>query len=121
MRRIGRIRKTAGVGLVLAAVVAGTMTLAPTTESGASTPTSATFAEVPQGQPNYIFPFMSLAFFSVYNISQFQQLMYRPLYWFGNGSTPNLNLSISLAQNPTYANGQQVRGRQPRQLQVVER
>ena len=103
MRRIGRIRKTAGVGLVLAAVVAGTMTLAPTTESGASTPTSATFAEVPQGQPNYIFPFMGLAFFSVYNISQFQQLMYRPLYWFGNGSTPNLNLSISLAQNPTYA------------------
>ncbi len=103
MRRTGRIRKTAGIGLVLAAVVAGTLTLAPTTESGASTPTSATFAEVPQSQPNYIFPFMSLAFFSVYNISQFQQLMYRPLYWFGNGSTPNLNLSISLAQNPTYA------------------
>ncbi len=103
MRRTGRIRKTAGVGLLLAAVVAGTMTLAPTTESGASTPTSATFAEVPQGQPNFIFPFMGLAFFSVYNISQFQQLMYRPLYWFGNGSTPNLNLSISLAQNPTYA------------------
>jgi peptide/nickel transport system substrate-binding protein len=82
---------------------AATVALAPTSVSGAATPTTATYAELPQAQPNYIFPFMNLAFFSVYNISEFQQLMYRPLYWFGNGSTPNLNLSISLAQSPTYA------------------
>ena len=37
---------------------------------------------------NYIFPFMGLQFFSVYNISYMQQLMYRPLYWFGRGSSP---------------------------------
>ena len=43
---------------------------------------------------------MSLAFFSVNNINQFQYLMYRPLYWFGNGSTPNLNPSLSLAAQP---------------------
>ena len=46
---------------------------------------------------------MSLDFFSQNNLSQFQYLMYRPLYWFGNGSTPNLDLSLSLAQNPTYS------------------
>ena len=30
--------------------------------------------------------------------------MYRPLYWFGNGTTPNLNPSLSLADNPVYTN-----------------
>ena len=57
-------------------------------------------AEPPSTVPNYIFPFMSLAFFSVYNISDLQQLMYRPLYWFGKGSNPTLNPSLSLAVEP---------------------
>ena len=30
--------------------------------------------------------------------------MYRPLYWFGNGSTPNLNSSLSVANQPKYTN-----------------
>jgi peptide/nickel transport system substrate-binding protein len=103
MKLTGRLRRIIGVGVAVVAMSAATLALAPTGVSGAATPTTATYAELPQAQPNYIFPFMSLAFFSVYNISEFQQLMYRPLYWFGNGSTPNLNLSISLAQNPQYA------------------
>ena len=61
---------------------------------------TAYFAEPPSAVANYIFPFMSLAFFSVNNISDLQQLMYRPLYWFGNGSNPTLNPSLSLASNP---------------------
>jgi peptide/nickel transport system substrate-binding protein len=48
---------------------------------------------------------MSLAFFSVYNINQFQFLMYRPLYWFGKGTGPTLNPSLSLAKTPVYSNG----------------
>src|SRR5579871_1369802 len=63
---------------------------------------TATFAESPTATPNYIFPFMSISFFSVTNIPQFQQLMYRPLYWFGNGSNPTLNPALSLAENPVY-------------------
>ena len=51
-----------------------------------------TWAEAPSTPPNYIFPFMSLAFFSVNNISQFQQLMYRPLYWFGKGGTASTSI-----------------------------
>lgn len=66
---------------------------------------TAYFAEGSQATPNYIFPFASLSYFSVTNLSQFQMLMYRPLYWFGQGATPNLNLSLSLAQNPVYSNG----------------
>jgi peptide/nickel transport system substrate-binding protein len=61
------------------------------------------FAEPASAVPNYIFPFMSLAFFSVNNISDLQQIMYRPLYWFGQGTGPGLNLTRSLASNPKYS------------------
>ena len=53
--------------------------------------------------PNYIFPFESFAYISPYNSSTFAQLMYRPLYWFGNGSQPTLNSSLSLAYPPTWS------------------
>lgn len=66
---------------------------------------TANWAEAPQATPNYIFPFASFSYFSVANLTQFQELMYRPLYWFGKGATPNLNPQLSLAQNPTYTNG----------------
>ena len=49
-----------------------------------------------------------MQFFSVNNISNLQQLMYRPLYWFGNGSDPTLNLSLSLASKPEYSKGNTV-------------
>jgi len=103
-----------GRHLMRGGVVAGLLTLAliatacssspSSSNSGSGGQTTATYAEAAQTPPNYIFPFMSLAFFSVNNINQFQQLMYRPLYWFGNGNTPNLNPSLSLAQNPVYSN-----------------
>ena len=73
-----------------------------TTSHAVQTGGTATFALPPSAIANYIFPFMSLAFFSVVNISDLQQLMYRPLYWFGTGSAPTLNLSRSLASNPKY-------------------
>jgi peptide/nickel transport system substrate-binding protein len=66
---------------------------------------TAYWAQPPQTTPNYIFPFASFAYFSVANLTQFQELMYRPLYWFGKGATPNLNSQLSLAQNPVYSNG----------------
>ena len=101
MKRPGRVRRLLGVGLATAAMTMTLVTLTPSTSS-AATPTTITWAEPPQSPPNYIFPFMSLAFFTVYNSESFQWLMYRPLYWFGDGATPNLNLSLSLAAQPTY-------------------
>ena len=65
--------------------------------------TTATFAELPGSQPNYIFPLASLQYFSVANLSQFQYLMYRPLYWFGNNGQVQLNTSLSLADPPVYS------------------
>jgi peptide/nickel transport system substrate-binding protein len=106
MKRWGMLRKMVSTGLAAGVLTVGLVAALPATPSAAAsgTPTTATYAEQPQTAPDYIFPFMSLAFFSVANINQFQELMYRPLYWFGNGSTPNLDPSLSLADNPVYSN-----------------
>jgi peptide/nickel transport system substrate-binding protein len=64
---------------------------------------TAVWALPPSTTPNYIFPFESSAYISPYNSSTFAQLMYRPLYWFGNGSQPTLNPSLSLANPPTWS------------------
>ncbi len=64
------------------------------------------WAEAPAATPNYIFPFASLAYFSVANLTQFQYLMYRPLYWFGQVTSPapTVNYDLSLAAAPVWSN-----------------
>lgn len=66
---------------------------------------TATFAEGPNAKPNYIFPLTSGGYFSVANLSQFQYLMFRPLYWFGQDGKVVLNSSLSLASDPVYSDG----------------
>jgi peptide/nickel transport system substrate-binding protein len=66
-----------------------------------------TYALPPSTVPNYIFPFSASQYFSVVNVEYFQYLLYRPLYWFGNGTSPTLNTSLSLADPPKY-NGRNV-------------
>jgi peptide/nickel transport system substrate-binding protein len=65
------------------------------------------WAEPPGSPPTYIFPFVSAQNASVSNISQFQYLMYRPLYMFGHpgNNKPTLNPTLSLASAPTYGSG----------------
>jgi peptide/nickel transport system substrate-binding protein len=64
----------------------------------------ATWAEPPQTAPDYIFPINSCCF-STANLGDFQYLMYRPLYWFGDGDQPTLNQDLSLASAPRSASG----------------
>src|SRR4030081_51372 len=66
---------------------------------------TAPFAELPNAKPNYIFPLTSGGYFSVANLSQFQFLMFRPLYWFGQNGKVALNSSLSLATDPVYTDG----------------
>jgi peptide/nickel transport system substrate-binding protein len=68
---------------------------------------TAVWAEQPGSAPNYIFPFASSAYFGAANVLDFSFLMYRPLYWFGRGSQPVLNPSLSLANFPVF-NGRKV-------------
>jgi peptide/nickel transport system substrate-binding protein len=87
------------VALVLAACGGGT--------SGGNKITGgvATFAELPAATPSYILPMTSCKYFSVTNLSQFIELMYRPLYWFGQNGQVKLNSDLSLASDPVYTDG----------------
>ena len=64
---------------------------------------TATWAETPGFVPNWIFPFTSPAAYGTWNLDVMQELMYRPLYWFGNGSSPTIDYSLSLADAPTWS------------------
>jgi peptide/nickel transport system substrate-binding protein len=63
----------------------------------------AVMAEPPNSPPDYIFPFMTAADSSNVNLFDFTYLMYRPLYWFGVGSQPVFNSSLSLASAPVFS------------------
>jgi peptide/nickel transport system substrate-binding protein len=64
-----------------------------------------TFAEGAGANPNWIFPYESCQYCSVDNINQFQDEMFRPLYWFGLGNSVALVPSLSLATLPKYSRG----------------
>ena len=57
---------------------------------------------LPAGAPfNYIFPFEGPQYVTGPNVTTFQQLMYRPIYWW-DGSPYQLNLTKSLAAAPVF-------------------
>jgi peptide/nickel transport system substrate-binding protein len=62
-----------------------------------------TVASKPTANPNYIFPFEPVQYLSVYNVSNLQYLLYRPLYWFGDNGIPVVNDRLSLADPPVFA------------------
>src|ERR1700677_3479242 len=54
-------------------------------------------------QPNWIFPYDTPAYSSDYNLDDFQELMYRPLYWFGGqNDQPTVDYGLSAANAPVY-------------------
>lgn len=72
--------------------------------SGAASNSTITYAEAPGAAPNWIFPYTGYLNFSASNINDFQQLMYRPLYFFGVGDTSAYVPSLSLANAPVLSN-----------------
>lgn len=89
--------------LVIVGVVYG-LRGSPSTSTNGSSGTI-TFAEAPGAAPNYIFPYMGCQFFSVSTINQFDELMQRPLYWFGVGGSSAYVPSLSFGNQPTFSNG----------------
>ena len=98
-----------GAGVAALALVAGACSSSHSAASG-GTPLkggTAVMAEPPAQTPNYIFPFMDPSVSTNQNLFDFTYLMYRPLYWFGLGSQPVVNPSLSLGFTPTF-NGRTV-------------
>src|SRR5665213_3845243 len=48
---------------------------------------------------------MGCSFYSVANTEQFQEEMYRPLYWFGLAASSSYVPSLSLGNTPKFSNG----------------
>jgi peptide/nickel transport system substrate-binding protein len=64
-----------------------------------------TWAEAPDTGPTWIFPIVTSAADSYNDIDDFEDLMWRPLYWFGNGTEPTEDQSESMAADPVFSNG----------------
>jgi peptide/nickel transport system substrate-binding protein len=64
-----------------------------------------TWAETPGFAPTWIMPIYTSAADAINNIEQFENLMWRPLYWFSNGVEPTQTPSMSLASAPVWSNG----------------
>ncbi len=65
---------------------------------------TATFALAPTQTSHYIFPFTSGAYANDTELFQFQNLMWRPLYWFGNDGEFYVNYKLSIGEPPVYSN-----------------
>ena len=110
------MKKSIGRGIgrrVGALVLAGSLGVAglgvSVVESGsnasAATSNDVTFALPPATVPNYIFPIFSGAQDSIVNVYQMQQIMFRTLYYFGEGTNPENNPTLSLALPPVFTDG----------------
>jgi len=95
-KRSGRSALAAGcaaVGLAGLLAACGPVSSAASGGSpdGSGGTSTITYAMQPGGLASYIFPFISSnesVADSIYNVDEFQYLLYRPLYWFGQGTRP---------------------------------
>jgi peptide/nickel transport system substrate-binding protein len=103
---VGACCAAVGLVLLLAACGPASGSASGTAPAASSGGTTVTYAMQPGGMAQYPFPFMGSpnqsTYASVYNIDQFQYLVYRPLYWFGTGVKPYMNPQLSLAFPPVY-------------------
>lgn len=107
-RRIGALFASTAVA-ALSVGLLGTTAASATTKSGHATKMGGTvnFGESPGAAPNYIFPLVPPTNFSTSNLGEFQELMYRPLYWFGSGNKATINYTLSVAKPPVFSNNDQ--------------
>jgi len=85
--------------------VAGGIGSVPQQATGAQKAGTITWAISPGASPNWIFPVVTSASNSVFNNFTFIWEMWRPLYWTVNGTDPELDPALSIANTPVYSNG----------------
>ncbi|HEU5418563.1 MAG TPA: ABC transporter substrate-binding protein [Streptosporangiaceae bacterium] len=107
--RLGAVAVAAGAALLASACGSSGGSGSGSGSGKAVTGGTATFALLPGTTPNYIFPMLTAAYYSVANIEQFQRLSFRSLYWIGNAKgQPVVDPAMSLAQLPTYSHNNSV-------------
>ncbi len=77
----------------------------PDQATGAETAGTITVAGPPNAAPTWILPLVTGAADSVFDVNEFDYQMYRPLYWLVNGVEPTETPAMSLANEPTWSNG----------------
>jgi peptide/nickel transport system substrate-binding protein len=77
----------------------------PAEATGPQTSGTITVAEPPNSAPTWMLPIVTGAANSVYTVPMFDYQMFRPLYWFFNGVQPKETPAMSLANAPTWTNG----------------
>jgi peptide/nickel transport system substrate-binding protein len=103
--RLAAVAVLAAVAMVAAACSSSSSTT-PSSSGVAMKGGTVTYADLPTAVPNWIFPMMTLTYFSVSNSQEFQYLMYRPLYWFGGENTdPTVDYGLSTADKPVFSDG----------------
>lgn len=104
LRSVPRPLRVAILSLAIPVIVGP---LALTTSAAGSPGKTATFAQLVDTPPSYIFPLFSGTQSGNNNITYVIPLMWRPLYWYGhtNSAAPTVNYQKSLALPPVYSNG----------------
>lgn len=109
----GHRGRTTALGAALALILAACASPGPSGSgsAGAGPPVrggTAYFAEQPLTPPTYIFPLVSGQYFTVTNTSDFQTLLYRPLYWYGDRGDTSVDYRLSIGNPPVYSDGGRV-------------
>ncbi len=101
---LGLVAAGAAAALALSACASSS---APPSSSGAPVKGGvATYGWVSGQSPTWIWPFVPIADESVPNGQNFEYMLYRPLYMFGNnGTSVQVNYALSPADPPVYSDG----------------
>ena len=127
MRGRGRWRRAGTAVLAGLTALLGSTTTAAATRAGSTAPPSVpgppgsygalpsagvplkggwvSVAEPPRSGPTYIFPITPAADLSVYDTNQFQDYMWRPLWWEPLGTAPAIDYHQSIGAPPVFSNG----------------
>jgi peptide/nickel transport system substrate-binding protein len=111
-----RPRTLAALGAIalsatMVAACAGSGTSGGTAAESAAASTDVAIVPTAQGSTaNDIFPLVDGAQFTVYNMQDFQDLMYRPMLWYGGepGNEFGFDSQLSLANAPVFSDGDTV-------------
>ena len=101
-RAVSRLLLAAAL-VAVASSIGGGDTVAGTLHHGRTV----TFAEQAGSPPQYISPMASAPWYANVNVADFSQLLYRPLFWFGDDGQPVFNPALSVAYAPKWSDRNQ--------------